>query len=326
MWTYHTPKFNSDTINPSMLKYSPWAGHRNFAYDYVANTKPRTVVELGTHYGSSFFAFLQAVEDGTSPDTLVYGIDAWGYVDGNEWTKVEYETDIYEIFLKTLEAYTCTAHPIRMTFDEAAQEFDSIDLLHIDGTHTYEAVKHDYETWESKINADGVILFHDISETSYLHDDASPKFWKELKARHPYTLEFDHCYGLGIFCKGPNAYDKLKRVDFSYYQRINNMLDVQNRDDLRKNYFRLKDNDTYIAFLKEQIEIKEQEKEKYRATIAGKDSYIEELRKSLRNNCRQEGQQNYANNTEEAQNARTVSNRTGLLYRILRQAMPRQHS
>ena len=61
-WVVSQPTFDSDDINPN-LKVSPWAGHRNFAYDLINFVKPKLVVELGTHYGASFFAFLQASKD-----------------------------------------------------------------------------------------------------------------------------------------------------------------------------------------------------------------------------------------------------------------------
>jgi len=276
-----------------MLCYSPWAGHRNFAYDYIANIKPGLVVELGTHYGSSFFAFLQAVEDGFSPLTKLYGIDAWSAVPGNEWTTKEYEIDIYEIFLNTLKAYNSKAYHIKKIFRHALNDFidESIDLLHIDGTHTYEAVKHDYESWLPKLKNDAVIFFHDISKTSYLHEDSAPKFWLELKSE--YKLEFDYCYGLGILCRNKEAFEKLKNIDFDYYQRVNNRLDVENRDALRKNYFRLNSNSKFINFLQEQLQIWKNETEKYKKALTAANEAV------LRESARNEGQKNYIKELEE---------------------------
>ena len=47
-WMNYTPEFECDNYNRDMLKYSPWSGHRLFAYDLIANTRPETVVELGS--------------------------------------------------------------------------------------------------------------------------------------------------------------------------------------------------------------------------------------------------------------------------------------
>ena len=63
----------------------------------------------------------------------------------------------------TREHYARCSTLIRSTFDEASKYFEngSIDILHIDGLHTYEAVKNDYTTWKSKVRRGGTILFHD---------------------------------------------------------------------------------------------------------------------------------------------------------------------
>jgi hypothetical protein len=48
---------------------------------------------------------------------------------------------------------------MRSTFEDALEYFagGSVDLLHIDGRHLYEDVKHDFTTWRRKLTEDSVV-------------------------------------------------------------------------------------------------------------------------------------------------------------------------
>ena len=63
-WIYYDPMFESDMYHPYLYRYAPWSGLRRFAYDFVRWYQPERIVELGSHYGCSTFAFLQAIRDG----------------------------------------------------------------------------------------------------------------------------------------------------------------------------------------------------------------------------------------------------------------------
>ncbi len=176
---------------------SAWKEHIPFAFNLVSVLRPRTIVELGTHAGDSYCAFCQAVVAEGLP-TRCWAIDTW---EGDAHTG-RYGPEV----LASLRAhhdplYGGFSRLLRSTFREGLEAVrdGTVDLLHIDGAHTYEAVLEDFSTWLPKMTDAGVVLFHDTAVRE--RDFGVWRVWEELRARHPH-FEFHHGHGLGVLSVG----------------------------------------------------------------------------------------------------------------------------
>lgn len=195
------------TRTPSNIEApTTWFGHLPFAMCLVAMTRPALLVELGTYRGASYFAFCQAVKE-LGLATRCFAIDTWngdpqgGFYSEEVYDQVREDHDPHYSLFSTL---------VRGMFDEVRPQFEnaSIDLLHIDGFHTYEAVKNDFETWLGKMSEQGVIIFHDI-EVRDRPDFGVWRLWDEVKHRYPH-FEFLHSHGLGVLAVGSRVPELLR--------------------------------------------------------------------------------------------------------------------
>lgn len=202
----------------SLQAPSAWMGHLPFAWWLVQTQRPRSFVELGTHTGNSYFTFCQAVKVAACA-TLCYAVDTW---QGDEHAG-KYGEEIYQTVNATnSKHYSAFSSLLRMTFDQALGVIPdgTVDLLHIDGLHTYEAVRHDFETWLPKLTPDALVLFHDTHV--YERGFGVWKFWKEVRAQYPHSLDFQHSHGLGVLQVGHGpacpAFEVIQRHDLELVQ------------------------------------------------------------------------------------------------------------
>ncbi|WP_431284614.1 class I SAM-dependent methyltransferase [Humitalea sp. 24SJ18S-53] len=174
-----------------------WAGHIPFAFWLTQALRPRVLVELGVHTGNSYAAFCQAVKS-LDTATACFGVDTW---QGDAHAGL-YDEKIYDELSTWHDAqYSNFSRLIRSTFDDAVQYIapGSVDLLHIDGLHTYDAVRHDFETWQSRLSDRAVVLFHDTNVRD--RGFGVWRFWEEMSAQYP-SFGFLHGHGLGVLGVG----------------------------------------------------------------------------------------------------------------------------
>jgi hypothetical protein len=190
---------------------SAWWGHVPFAHWIVSAARPRLLVELGTETGVSYAAFCETVVR-KRLNVRCLAVDTWK---GDLHTG-SYAEEVYRDFRQFHDdRYQGFSTLLRCTFDAALEYVAdrSVDFLHIDGLHTYEVVKHDFETWQPKLSDHAVVLFHDINTRD--GDFGVWRLWSELRDRFP-SFEFLHCYGLGVCAVGghvPSAVAALCALD-----------------------------------------------------------------------------------------------------------------
>lgn len=211
---------------PALMCSSAWTEHAPFAFWLVETLKPRSIVELGVHTGFSYFALCQAVR-ALSLETRCFGIDRWT---GDEHAGF-YGDEVYEAVCRHNRRYDDFSRPIRSEFSDVSTQFigGSIDLLHIDGFHGYEAVRQDFETWLPKISDRGVILFHDVTEFS--EGFGVHRLWAELRRHYPH-FAFTHGHGLGVLGVGAKIPPRLRAL-------FDTSIDTAAADAIRMAYQRL---------------------------------------------------------------------------------------
>jgi len=272
-----------------------WAGHAPLAMLLMDLLRPKTFVELGTHSGLSYCSFCQAVVR-LGIDCSCYAVDTWqgdphaleaddGYVyDDSVLTDLRaYHDPLYSSF----------SHLLQMRFDEACPRFQdgSVDLLHIDGYHTYDAVRHDFETWLPKMSTRGVVLFHDIAE--HHADFGVWRFWEELEARYPVHLSFSHSHGLGVVAVGdeipPQAMElfalqgqalaAFRLLAQELGQRINDRHEaVANESETQRSQERVRQLESQVVALESALTLSREDKARYAALLADQDEQIEQVR------------------------------------------------
>ncbi|TVQ13697.1 MAG: class I SAM-dependent methyltransferase [Bacteroidetes bacterium] len=176
-----------------------WIPHIPLAFWLMEAIKPGILVELGTYSGNSYFAFCQARKT-LGLSTRCFAVDTWQ----GDMHVGNYGEEVYarveKIHQKEFAPFSTL---LRMDFGLALDHFEegSIDILHIDGTHTYEAARNDFDNWLPKMSRQGIILLHDT-------EVRRPGFevWKLMEEiREQYKLvEFPFGEGLAVICAGEN--------------------------------------------------------------------------------------------------------------------------
>lgn len=192
------------TVRPGQVR---WEFGR--LLEHVQAFHPRRVLEIGTANGGSLFALTRL----SAPDAHVISVDLPHGNFGGGYPA--WRISLYKAFatrMQQLDLLRGDSHDPR-TRDRVRTllEGESLDLLFIDGDHTFDGVRQDFESYGPLVRRGGLIAFHDITppgNAATSADDAGclvgdvPRFWREIR-RDWDSQEFvasspRGCFGIGL--------------------------------------------------------------------------------------------------------------------------------
>lgn len=165
--------------------------------EFFRYEKLSKVLEIGTAFGGTARLWAEMVEpDGKvyccdlsfdhNNDLTSHGIAGYGYTDTK---RVYYPRQVYNdtSFEKRIIEFPGNSHDPEY-IQKVKNEVETVDFLFIDGDHSYEGVKQDFENFYSTVKIGGYIAFHDIIDSQYHRDQGCfvNKFWDEIKEFYEY--------------------------------------------------------------------------------------------------------------------------------------------
>ena len=194
----------TDLFDRKLSLIQPWQYQNEFSklLEHYYTLKPTKVMEIGTANGGTLFAHCKLANN----NATVISVDLPGGNFGGGYP--DWKIPLYNEFAKNNQKM----HLIRASsHDQGTFELiknilkeELLDYIFIDGDHTYNGVKKDFELYYPLVKVGGTIAFHDIA----LHKDSScqvDKFWREIKSNYKH-IEFlndqgDGKFGIGIIIK-----------------------------------------------------------------------------------------------------------------------------
>ncbi|HVO28645.1 MAG TPA: class I SAM-dependent methyltransferase [Candidatus Paceibacterota bacterium] len=192
-------KFASDNfaglIRPAQVRYEITE-----LANVVKKMHPKSVMEIGTANGGTLFLWSRLAD----AYATVISMDLPGGEFGGGYP--EWKINLYKTFARPQQrlhllredSHSASAvEKVRRILDD-----NPLDFLFIDGDHTYEGVKKDFELYSPLVRKGGVIAFHDIAVHPVESGCLVDRFWNEIKKEDSREVIADRGQkwaGIGIY-------------------------------------------------------------------------------------------------------------------------------
>jgi predicted O-methyltransferase YrrM len=150
----------------------------------IEQQKPKHILEIGTANGGSLFLFSKLADK----NATIISVDLPGGRYGGGYPK--YREKFYLTFVnknQKMILYRADSHsPTTLSNVKNILNGEKIDFLFIDGDHTYQGVKADFELYSPLVKSGGLIGFHDIAEHPQNWNVGVKEFFNEIKSNYEY--------------------------------------------------------------------------------------------------------------------------------------------
>ncbi len=201
------------------IVFGPWQERSEIRslLNAIAEIRPKTILEIGTSNGGTLFLFARVA----SPDALIVSVDLPHGEFGGGYPR--WRGHLYRSFAtaaQRIRLLRADSHDSRTLGAVcSALEGRKVDVLFIDGDHTYDGVKRDFEMYKSLVREGGVVAFHDIVPPSpngprprnrdALQGGEVSEFWAELRSSNEVS-EFVEDWDSGRFGIGMIKVERTK--------------------------------------------------------------------------------------------------------------------
>ena len=188
-----------DTKELSLIR--PWQYKEEFLalMKVYEGLKPKFAMEIGTANGGTLYAHCKLAQN----DATLISLDlpggkfGGGYPESKIPIYAEFTKDDQKLHLLRGDSHSPESE---QTVKDILKD-NLLDYLFIDGDHSYEGVKLDFEIYSKYVRKGGVIVFHDVT----VHENSKCKvdvFWNEIKQQYKHE-EFikdkkSGAFGIGI--------------------------------------------------------------------------------------------------------------------------------
>ncbi len=177
-------------------------------------SSPKSILEIGTKNGGTLFLFCRVAH----PSALIISVDLPAGKFGGGYPS--WKSPIYKSFAakeQKIHLLRADSHE-QATLDHVKSllKGGSLELLFIDGDHTYDGVRKDFEMYTSLMGETGRIVFHDIVPGSLEKVGGVPRFWQEVKSKYNYQEIVKSWsqggYGIGVITLSARSNDALLKA------------------------------------------------------------------------------------------------------------------